>query len=239
MIAAVIQARMTSSRLPGKVLADVAGRPSLQWMLERVSRTPGLDTIVVATTVNTEDDPVVELCTKLGVTVHRGDEHNVLQRFYDAAALVGADTVIRLTADCPMIDPGVIGDVIKLFETGQFDYVSNVFRRTYPDGLDAEIFGFAALEEARNNATHSYQREHVTPYLHGIRADVPAGDFRRGELLYSADFGHVRWTVDYAEDLERVRQFFSILPEHFTWLEALSLATKEPSLLGLPMRENP
>jgi spore coat polysaccharide biosynthesis protein SpsF len=238
MIAAVIQARMTSSRLPGKVLADVAGRPLLQQMLDRVLRTPGIDSVVVATTENEQDDPVVKLCSDLGIHVHRGDEHDVLQRFYDAAVVIEADTIIRLTADCPMIDPGVLGDAIKLFASGRYDYVSNIIHRTYPDGLDVEVFGMTALEEARDNATLPYQREHVTPYLHGIREGAPAGDFRRGDLIFAADFGHVRWTVDYAEDLERVRSFFSVLPENFSWLEALSLATKEPSLLGLPEGED-
>jgi spore coat polysaccharide biosynthesis protein SpsF (cytidylyltransferase family) len=234
MIAAIIQARMTSSRLPGKVMADVAGEPLLKKMLDRIGRAEGLDEVVVATTGNDDDDPVAELCSNLNISVHRGDEHDVLERFFDAASSVEADTVVRLTADCPMIDPGVLDDAIETFESGKFDYVSNVVNRTYPDGLDVEVFSFTALQEARNKATLPFHREHVTPYLNGVRNDIPTGSFDRGELVYPADFSHVRWTVDYPEDLERVRHFFSVLPANFTWLQALSLATREPELLGLP-----
>ena len=239
MIAAIIQARMTSSRLPGKVMMDIAGQPLLQRMIRRVRKAAEVDQILVATTTNREDNPVATLCKTLGVPVHRGDEYDVLQRFLDAAESVHAKTVIRLTADCPMIDPDVIDDAVRLFQGGQeYDYVSNIIERTYPDGLDVEVFSTSSLRDANREATLPYQREHVTPWLHGLRLDVPAGDYNRGHLVFASDFSHIRWTVDHLEDLERVRNLVAHLPEDFNWLDALSLATKNPALLGLSLVED-
>ena len=233
MITAVIQARMTSTRLPGKVLADVCGKPMLEQMLKRVRRAESLDQIVVATTENAADDPAVALCERLGVMSYRGDEHDVLGRFLGVARGVGAPILIRLTADCPMIEPALIDQAVAMLRENDFDYVSNTRVRTYPDGLDVEAFTAAALEIASREAIEPELREHVTPYIHGGRKDLPSGNFKRGDLVFDADFGHLRWTVDYPEDLERIRCFFRQLPENFTWLEALSLATRQPDLLGI------
>lgn len=233
MLVAIVQARMTSSRLPGKVLADICGKPMLQRVIERARRVERLDAILVATTVNASDDPVVELCNRLGVKAFRGDERDALERYGEAAAFAAAVAVLRLTGDCPMIDPGVIDKAIAMFEEGTWDYVSNCNVRTYPDGLDAEVFTRAALDEAVREARHSFLREHVTPYIRGSHPEYGRGPFRIGQVTFEADFSHLRWTVDTAEDLERIRCLVAGLPENFTWLQALAAATRQPELLGL------
>jgi spore coat polysaccharide biosynthesis protein SpsF len=231
----IVQARMTSSRFPGKVLADICGKPSLQHMLERVSRAEKVNSIVVATTVNTTDDPIVELCDQLGYKVFRGDELDVLGRFLQAAEAESAEAVVRLTADCPMVDPMIIDKVIEVYNFGGFDYVSNCNERTYPDGLDVEIFSFSALQEANENVISSFGREHVTPYIRGIHTKYEIGSFATKQVKFLTDLSHVRWTVDTPKDLEIVRELISSLPEKYSWLEALSLATKKPHLLGVPV----
>ena len=229
----IIQARMTSSRFPGKVLADIHGKPSLQHMLERVSRAQKVNTIVVATTINATDDPIEELCNQLGYKVFRGDEYDVLGRFFKAAKSENAEAVIRLTADCPMVDPAIIDKVIEVYNCGDFDYVSNCNQRTYPDGLDVEVFSFSALKEANENVISSFGREHVTPYIRGIHTNYELGSFATKQVKFITDLSHVRWTVDTPKDLELVRELISSLPEKYSWLEALTVATKKPHLLGV------
>lgn len=225
---AIIQARMTSSRLPGKVLMPLHGVRSLERMLARVSQARRLDKIVVATTVNSTDDPVVKLCEDLGVTVFRGDEHDVLGRFLEAATAFKGTTIIRLTADCPMLDPAVLDQVIAGFEDGDWDYYSNTRTRTFPDGLDCEVFTFDALEKAAKNAAPGPEREHVTPYICGENG------FKMGQLTFPADFSHVRWTLDTAHDFDIISELLSRLPDDYHWQEALAEATRKPCLLGLP-----
>ena len=229
---AIVQARMTSSRLPGKVLSDICGKPSLQRMLERINMASSIDKVVVATTINTSDDLIVELCEKLKVDIFRGDEDDVLGRFCGAAEVAEAEIVIRLTADCPMIDPDVIDEVVSAFSIYNHDYLSNTIDRTYPDGLDIEVMSIDALREAHKKAVAPFLREHVTPYISGRRPDLGAGDFRVGQIRFVADFSHIRWTLDTKEDLQRIRSLVSKLPEDYRWLQALSIATREPDLLG-------
>jgi len=233
-IVAVIQARMTSTRLPGKVLMDIAGKPALELMLSRVSKAKTLDRIVIATTSNATDDPVADLCRRLGVGVFRGSEVDVLERYLGAALEARATTVVRLTADCPFADPAVIDGAVDFFRGGYWDYAGNANRRTFPDGLDVEVFSATALGRAAREARHPFAREHVTPYLRGIKTEmIGDGHFRRGDYMFVADFAHVRWTLDRPDDLERLRRLASLLPEGFGWLEALSVATKFPDLLGV------
>jgi spore coat polysaccharide biosynthesis protein SpsF len=234
MIVAIIQARMTSTRLPGKVLAEIGGRPALRLMLDRLAASRRLDRIVVATTVNASDDPVVALCRELGIASFRGSEADVLSRMLAAADAHQAQGIVRLTADCPIIDPAVLDEAVALFAGGNYDYVSNARMRTYPDGLDVEVLGREALARADREARHPALREHVTPYINGRRPEWGWGDFRLGDLCFAADFSHVRWTLDRPDDLARLRRLVSLLPEGFGWLQALSVATREPALLGLP-----
>ena len=232
-VVAIVQARMTSTRLPGKVLMDIAGRPALAMMLGRVRRARFIDRIVVATTVNATDDPIVSLCGRLETAVFRGDEHDVIGRFVAAAARYDACTIVRLTADCPFADPAVIDGAIAMYRDGDWDYVGNAGRRSLPDGLDVEVFSRAALERSARSTAHPLVREHVTVQLRGVRSDVlPDGGFRRANYELPADFSHIRWTLDRDDDLARLRRLAARLPENFSWLQALAEATKEPALLG-------
>lgn len=206
---AIIQARMASTRLPGKVLADVQGRPLLRHMLDRVARAKSLDGVLVATTDQPADDPIAAQCGAWGAPVFRGSEHDVLDRYYQAARLAKADAVVRLTSDCPLIDPAVIDEVVSAFQNGGYDYVANTAPpegSTYPDGMDVEVFSFGALERAWREARKPSEREHVTfhfwknPSLYRTRrVDLPR------------NLSKVRLTVDYPEDLEVVRAVLEAL----------------------------
>lgn len=232
-VVAIVQARMTSTRLPGKVLADLCGAPLLQRIVERLRLCRRLDAIVVATTVNRDDDPVEALALKLGVEVYRGDEADVLGRVLAAAEGARADVIVRITADCPVIDPGIVDECIRLRAERGVDYASNVNVRTYPDGLDTEVIRIDALRTAGREARDPILREHVTPYIRGIFPNLPSGNFSRADLKFCADLSHVRWTVDRQDDLDRVREIFATFDKPFGWLDVLSLATKRPHLLGV------
>ena len=202
------QARMTSTRLPGKVLKEVAGRPLLEYQIERLRRVRNAHEVVIATTENATDDPIIGLCERLGVSTYRGSEEDVLQRYYEAAQAHGADVVVRVTSDCPVIDPEIIDAAIAMFLAPPmlYDYVSNTQTRSYPRGLDVEVFSFAALAAAQAEGRLEYEREHVTPYLyqHPER-------FRIAQLVAGEDHSQHRWTVDTAEDFELVGRIIAAL----------------------------
>jgi glutamate-1-semialdehyde aminotransferase/spore coat polysaccharide biosynthesis protein SpsF (cytidylyltransferase family) len=228
---AIIQARMTSSRLPGKVLADIAGAPMLRRVCERVGRAATLDGVVVATSDRPADDPVAQWCGRAGVACFRGDESDVLDRYYQAARRHGADVVVRVTADCPLIDPEVIDRVVTAFRDGRADYAANILRQTYPDGLDVEVFAFAALERAWREAARPSEREHVTPYLRN------SGLFRVVGVENETDLGprQLRSTVDEPQDLEFVRAVYGAANgrERLGLNDVLSLLEERPDVAAL------
>lgn len=205
----VLQARASSSRLPGKVLMPILGEPMLTRQLERIGRANRLDAITVATSDQPSDDPIATLCAKQGVDCYRGDLDDVLGRFHGAATARGAQHVVRLTGDCPLIDPELIDALVELHTSGGYDYSSNVHPRTYPDGLDAEIFTVELLERAHGEARSPEERAHVTPFMYETAAGV-----RLGSLVDVEDRSHLRWTVDYPEDYEFVRRVFEALYVH-------------------------
>jgi glutamate-1-semialdehyde aminotransferase/spore coat polysaccharide biosynthesis protein SpsF (cytidylyltransferase family) len=224
---ALIQARMGSSRFPGKVLEDLAGRPMLWHVVKRVCRASNVDKVVVATTDQAVDDPIVEFCEREGISCFRGSEQDVLDRFYQAAKVHEADVVIRITADCPLIDPSVIDKVVTQFGRGGCDYVCNTIRYTYPDGLDTEVFSFAALERAWHEANKPSEREHVTPYLR-------TGKFRTAnvESEIPVSSSKYRWTVDHPADLEFVRKVYEAFAQNgtFGFREIFELLKERPDL---------
>jgi spore coat polysaccharide biosynthesis protein SpsF (cytidylyltransferase family) len=208
---AVIQARLGSSRLPGKVLKEVAGRPMLWHIVDRVRHAPGIDRVLVATSLATGDEPLRAFCAEQGIDCFAGDEHDVLDRFYRAAKKFDADPILRITADCPFVDPELVGRVLADYQLGGADHVSSATGATafkqggfkFPDGLDVECFGFAALAKAWGAATAKSDREHVTPYLYRVE-----GRFRVRKVFADEDRGALRWTVDHAADLEVVRRVY-------------------------------
>lgn len=219
----VIQARTGSTRLPGKVLADVGGMPMLAFQLRRLlpmARREGW-TVVVATSDLPGDDPVADLGGDEGVAVVRGSEADVLRRFAQAADAFPTDTVVRLTGDCPLTDPAVVAAVVALHRSTGADYTSNVLPRSFPKGLDVEAMSSTALRAADAAATAAADREHVTPYLyrHPER-------FRLANHSSGRDLGEEWWTVDSAPDLERVREIvgFVATPLTATWTEFLQVA---------------
>jgi spore coat polysaccharide biosynthesis protein SpsF len=203
---AIIQARMTSTRLPGKILMDLAGRPMLAQQLSRLRACRKIDKLVIATTVNATDDPVAELAQREGIGCFRGSEANVLSRYLGAARESGAEIVVRLTADCPLIDDGVVDLVVgELTEhPDTCDYAANVLERTYPRGLDVEAFTFRALQECGRLARTAASREHVTLVMRQEHPEL----FRSRSVADSEDNSDLRWTVDTPADLELVRAIY-------------------------------
>lgn len=205
-IVAIIQARMSSTRLPAKVAADLGGKPLLQRVVERARRAATLELVAVATTVNPADDRVAKLCEDVRIPFFRGSENDVLDRYYRAAARFSADVIVRLTADCPLLDPEVIDRVIRAFLSGGCDYASNTIEPTYPDGLDTEVVSRAALERAWREARLASEREHVTPYIW-----KNPGLFRLCAVKGEDNLSGLRWTVDEPQDLDLVRRIYQDL----------------------------
>lgn len=197
---AIIQARTSSTRLPGKVLEPLQGVPMIVFMLRRVAHAKQLDQFLVATSVDKSDDLLAQTVTQYGFDCYRGDLSDVLGRFAAAARLRAADVVVRLTGDCPLIDADLIDQAVSILIDGNFDYVSNGDPPTYPNGLDVESFTLDALLKAHESAQAPTDREHVTPY---IRRNKTL--FRQANLRSEVDRSALRWTVDHADDLELVR----------------------------------
>lgn len=224
--ALIIQARMTSTRLPGKVLLPLAGQPMLARMLERLRLVKHADQIIVATTNQAAADPIVKLCESQGFAYFRGSEQDVLSRYAQAANEAGADTVVRLTSDCPLIDPGLVDTVIEVFSQGSFDFVSNMLEPSFPYGMAVEVFSNQTLQLAHQEATQPSEREHVTAFIyrHPER-------FRLKSVTQKTAQNHHRWTVDTPEDYQLVKNIFEALyatKPNFDRHDALSLLEQNP-----------
>ena len=231
---AIVQARMGSTRLPGKVLADIRGVPAIQHVLTRANRAEQVDQVWLACCDLAIDDPLAAFAEKLGFSVFRGDEKDVLGRYVSVAAEANADTIIRITGDCPMIDPDIIDLVLDRHSMGDVDYASNIVDRSYPDGLDVEVFSRHALDTAGREADAEILREHVTPYIRGLMGDgCPKGDFKTASVKHRADFSHLRWTLDEPEDLLFLRRLMDLLPDDFHWLDAVAELTRNPDVLRI------
>jgi spore coat polysaccharide biosynthesis protein SpsF len=230
-VIAIIQARMNSSRLPGKVLKDIAGRPMLGWVIQRARRAHLVNEVMVATTDDSSDDPIETYCQENGVALYRGSQFDVLDRYYQAACQAHADVVVRITADCPLIDPGVVDQTIEVFWREEADFAANrlppPWHRTYPIGLDTEVVSFAALERAWKEAMEPFEREHVMPYLYDQEER-----FKVAVINHDPDYGAMRWTVDTAEDLDLLRRIFVAFPDglEIEWTQVVDLFAREPEL---------
>jgi glutamate-1-semialdehyde 2,1-aminomutase len=228
-VVALIQARMGSTRLPNKVMKSIGGSPMIELLLTRLSRSKEVEQIIVATSVDERNLPLVAHVRKLGYTCEQGSENDVLDRYVQAAKKHQADVVVRITGDCPLVDPDLVDECIRRFKATGVDYFSNVAPPSYPDGLDIEVCSFKALEQASQEASDPFDKEHVTPYLR------KPGKFKTGALLHSRDLSVLRWTVDEPADLaviEKVFQHFHPRTD-FTWAEVLSLQTVQPELFNI------
>ena len=245
---------MSSSRLPGKILADIAGQPMLQRVFTRTAMAATVTETIFATTTDASDDPVAEYCEFSGIPFRRGSLYDVLDRYYQTAKQAKADFVVRITADCPLIDPALIDDVVRqLLEAGgsggKFDFVANrlppPWQRTYPIGLDVEACTFKVLEKAWKEASEPQHREHAMPYFYEgleltrqsrtLETGLSPRGFHIALLHHPTDFGDYRWTVDTPEDLEFVRQVYSRFDgrDDFSWKEVLDLVHREPQLIQI------
>lgn len=240
---AIIQARMGSSRLPKKALLPLGSSTVLGVMVERIKAANKLNDIVIATTSLVDDDPIFEAGQKLGVHVFRGEETDVLKRFVGAAKAYQADVIVRLTGDCPLADAALIDEAIGQFDRAGYDYFSNVVERSFPDGLDIEIFTRDALTRADREGKDLWHREHVTTYMRtGTALKYPTGQFKISHFHADADFQHLRWTLDSSEDYEFLSALFDNDVQQMHWKEIVSLLTRRPDLLmwnrGITKREN-
>ncbi|PKP60156.1 MAG: acylneuraminate cytidylyltransferase [Candidatus Altiarchaeales archaeon HGW-Altiarchaeales-2] len=232
-IVAIIQARMGSTRLPGKVLKEVSGKPLLWHVINRVKKAKLIDQIVLATTDKKEDLKLIELASETCIESYAGSEEDVLDRYFQAATKYKADIIVRITSDCPLIDPRVIDKVIKHFLSDNFDYVANanIIKCTYPDGLDVEVFSYDALKKAFSGAKLTSEREHVAPYIRD-HTEI----FKIGSVENDEDISHLRWTVDEERDLEFVREIYKRLYKEggmFYMENVLELIKKTPELIEI------
>lgn len=234
---AIIQARMGSTRLPEKVLMDIGNEPMLWHVYERARRSSLVDEVLVATSTESGDDAVAEFCEKRSIPCFRGSEADVLDRYYRAASSRGADAVVRITADCPLLSPPVVDRVVRTYESDESAYVSNTLEYTHPDGLDVEVFSYDALETAWREADDPHEREHVTVYIResgAFSTENVENVLDTSRYSFTDPDAVLRWTVDYPEDMEFVREVYDRLTERGHWTfdqqSVFELLEREPAL---------
>ena len=227
----IIQARTDSTRLPNKMLKEIQGKPLILHVIERVMHAKSLDKIVLATTTRAVDTPLADLVHAHGIPVYRGECDDVLDRYYQVATQFHADVIVRITGDCPLIDPHVIDQVVQVYLHHHYEYVTNTLQPTYPDGLDVEVVSYETLTKAWKEATLSSEREHVTAYIRNHPEK-----FTQYDVKNPVDLSKLRWTVDNQEDLEFVREIFKRLytkEKIFYMEEILTLLKEHPELQEL------
>lgn len=232
-VVAIIQARMGSIRLPAKVMMELCGKTVLEHVINRVKRAKEIDEIVIATTILDRDDIIADEAARCGVKYYRGSEDDVLSRYYEAAKENNADIIVRITSDCPLIDPNIVDSIVKYYKNSNYDIVTNagidLTQRTYPRGLDTEVFSFATLKEAYERATEKHQREHVTPYIYENSNKI---------FIYKIDidFSMYRWTLDTPEDFELISKVYDELYSEndiFLFDDILELFQRRPELVEI------
>lgn len=229
----IVQTRMGSTRLPGKVMLDLCGKPVIRHVIERLKQSRLADDIIIATTTSENDDIIVEQACKEGVKHFRGSEEDVLSRYYNAAKDNKLDAIVRVTSDCPLIDPIVLDNIVECYKNNDYDIVTNAgsdaTKRTFPRGLDTEVFSFAVLEKAFKNACEKYQREHVTPFIYENSTKILY-------FLNTADYSKYRWTLDTSEDFELIQKIYLFLYKgvhNFYMRDILNIFELHPELAGI------
>lgn len=228
MVIGIVQARMGSTRLPGKVLQTILEKTVLEHIVDRLRCSKLVNKIIVATAEERTDDEIEYLCNRKNITCFRGSQDDVLDRFYRAALMFSADIVVRITADDPLKDPEIVDKAIQIMLENDYDYVSNTIEPTYPEGIDVEVFTFAALKKAHQEARRASEREHVTPYIWKNPDEFKIYNFKNGQ-----DFSSFRWTLDTEDDLIFIRKVYTALYKEgqtFLMKDVLELIEKEPSL---------
>jgi spore coat polysaccharide biosynthesis protein SpsF (cytidylyltransferase family) len=229
-ITVMIQARTGSSRLPGKVLSKIENKPMIWHVINRVKKIKSVQQIVLITTKEKPDQALLDIAEAEGIIGFAGDTNDVLNRHYQSALQISADPIIRITGDCPVIDPYLVEEMLQFFLKNNFDYVSNIHPATYPDGLDAEIFSFQTLEKTTLNAKLKSEREHVTPYMENNPELFKTYNFENNE-----DLSHIRLTVDQKEDLELIQKIYSMMApkNNFGFNEILDLISNNPEIFKI------
>lgn len=234
-VAAIIQARLGSTRLHGKILKVISEKPMLWHIVNRLSHSKLIDQIIIATTNLFEDDHVQEFCEMNNILFYRGSPEDVLSRYYEAANKFKTDIVIRITSDCPVIDPLIVDNMLEYFfkenQLSNLDYLSNVLPRTFPRGLDTEIFSFNSLARAHTEATQQFEREHVTPYIYNHPEIFTTKNFTNDK-----DYSFHRWTVDTQEDFRLIEEIYKALyskKELFLFEDILKLFEERPDLINI------
>jgi len=225
-IVALVQARMGSARLPGKVLRHIVGKPMIELLLTRLTHARELSEIVVATSREAKNDELQSVVESLGYICTRGSENDVLNRFYESSKSLGADVVVRITGDCPLVDPALVDQCIQGYKESKVDYFSNIEPATYPDGMDVEVISFESIQRANKETKSAFDREHVTPYIRN------SDSFSKSSIQHTEDLSHLRWSVDEPEDLSVVASVFeNFSPDvHFNWIQVLELKKLKPDL---------
>ena len=225
-VVAIVQARMGSTRLPNKVMKPIGGIPMIEVLLARLARAKEVNEIMVATSVDSRNQPLADLVTALGYKCYRGSENDVLERYLQAAKSVNADVLVRITGDCPLVDSALVDEVIRRFKAANVDYFSNASPPTFPDGLDIEVFTLAALEMAAQETSKPFDHEHVTPYIR------ESSQFKQAGMQHSENLSGLRWTVDEPADYEVVSKVFAnFAPDiHFNWQQVLQLQISQPEI---------
>jgi spore coat polysaccharide biosynthesis protein SpsF len=232
-IVSIVQARMGATRFPGKVLLDIEGRPMLWHVVDRLRRSRLIGRIVVATSLNGENDAVEDFCENNSIDCYRGSETDVLDRYYQTARLHDAAVIVRITADCPLIDPVVTDKVVSAYIKNRKNLsgASNIIARTYPRGLDTEVVSFKALEECWRSARADYQREHVVVWIYENKDSYPMAS-----VINNEDISGLRWTVDEEKDIDLVREIYRRLYKKgsiFLMKDILDLLKREPYLMDI------
>lgn len=229
-ITIIVQAHLGSSRLPKKVMRKILGKPMIWYIIQRVKRTRNIDQVIIATSDKKENQVLNKVAKACKVKIFCGSEKDVLDRYYQCAKNFNADPIIRITSDCPLIDPKIIEKMLDFYLKHDYDYVSNTIKPTFPDGLDVEIFSFDALKNAVQNAKWESEREHVTPFIKKNSKRFKLYNFENNE-----DLSNYRWTVDQKEDLVFIRKIYHLLkPKHvFSSKDVLRLILDNPKLLRI------
>jgi len=212
-VVAIVQARMNSSRLPGKVMKLISGYPMIDLLLKRLSRSKLIDQVVVATSLDERNNDLSEHVKSLGYKCIQGSEYDVLSRYVEAAEESQAEIIVRITGDCPLVDPGLVDDIVNGFFLSKADYYTNTMPPLFPDGLDVEVFSYDALKRCQSSSKEDNDKEHVTPYMRN------SGEFNIGSFGNTEDLSNLRWTVDEFSDLEVIRNIFEWFSPniHFSW----------------------
>ncbi len=227
--AVIIQARMGSKRLPGKIMKKILNKPMIEYVVERLSKSNFISDIIVATSNDPNNMGLIKFLESKGINYYVGDEEDVLARYYLAAKKFKVKNIVRITADCPLVDPQIVDNTISKYFEDTVDYTSNIFPRSFPKGLDTEVFSFNALERAYFESTKNYDREHVTSYMRESKK------FNISNYSFKEDHSGVRLTVDWKEDFILIDKIFNFFKPNifFSWLEVISIMDNDPKLLEI------